>query len=151
MSGPQMTVLHLSTGNVLAAVAAGALTPTVDDLTGGEVLVVRLPTGATIAVTPQLLTAVAVARDDDVLTRPTAFRVDQGVPPVTAIGPMALLSSVSRLGDQGAECLSLWQAGDQLEVVRETLDSTGKPTAAKPPGATHRIAACKGSPLTYGT
>ena len=42
VSDPQMTVLHLSTGHVVSAVAAGKLSPTVDDLTGGTAIAVRV-------------------------------------------------------------------------------------------------------------
>jgi hypothetical protein len=155
MTGAQMVVLHLSTGHVLAAVAAGRASPTVADLTGGTALLVRLPDGTRVAVTGDLLTATAVARDADVLTRPTSFRVDDGVPPITTVGSPENLrdnaNNIKRVGDQGAECVSLWQAGDQLEVVKETLGSSGKPAAAAPPGGTRRLVACKGSHLFYET
>lgn len=150
-----MVVLHLSSGHVLAAVAAGGRNPTVADLTGGTSLPVRLPDGATVAVTSDLLTATAVPSDTDVLTRPTSFRVADGVPPVTVAGPAKNLrdsaNNIVKVADEGTECVSLWQAGDQLEVVRETLDSFGKPKAAPPPGGTRRLVACKGSPLFYET
>jgi hypothetical protein len=155
MSDPQMVVLHLPTGHVLAAVAAGPLKPTVDDLTGGTALPVRLPGGEQVAITGDLLTATAAARDLDVLTRPTSFRIGDGVPPITVAGAMEDLYTsahvVKKVGDQGDDCTSFWQAGDQLEVVKETLGLTGQPAAPAPPGATQRLVACKDSPLYYET
>jgi hypothetical protein len=143
-----MVVLHLTTGQVLAAVAAGARTPTVDELTGGTALHVRTPAG-TVEVTPELLTATTVAQDSDVLTRPTSFRVTTGVPPLTLTSVLASLPTAA-IGAAGAACLSLWQAGDELEVVHDTLDSVGKlPTGTKPPGATHRLVAPQGGSLYY--
>jgi hypothetical protein len=153
MTDPQMVVLHVSTGHVLAAVAAGARTPTVEDLTGDAFLAVRLQDGSIVRVTADLLTATTVARDNDVLTRPTSFRVDDGVPPISQVGRPKSLASAGSLGAAGDECVSLWQAGDQLEVVREPLDANGAPSpaTAAPPGATHRLILCKGNPLVYET
>ena len=148
MSDPQMTLLHLSTGHVVSAVAAGKLTPTVDALSGGKGIAVRAG-GKVVFVTKDLLKATPVPLDTDVLTRPTAYRVADGVPPVSFVGRMKKLSSIASLGPAGTKCLSLWQNGDELEAVEETLDSTGKPTLPTPPGATHRLVACAGQPLVY--
>jgi hypothetical protein len=150
MNNPTMVVLHLTTGQVLAAVAAGARTPTVEDLTGGTSLHVRTPDG-TVEVTAELLTSTTVARDADVLTRPTSFRVTSGVPPVTLTSALTSLpASTTAIGAAGAECLSLWQAGDELEVVHDTLDNDGKlPTGTRPPGATHRLVAPHGGSLYH--
>jgi hypothetical protein len=151
MSNPTMVVLHLTTGQVLAAVAAGARTPTVEDLTGGTSLHVRTPVG-TVEVTAELLTSTTVARDADVLTRPTSFRVTSGVPPVTLTSALKSLQANAVIGAAGADCLSLWQADDELEVVHVTLDNSGKlPTETKPSGATHRLVAPEGGSLYYGT
>lgn len=150
MSDPTMVVLHLSTGQVLASVAAGSRTPTADELTGGTALHVRTPAG-TVEVTPELLTATTVASDGDVLTRPTSFRVTSGVPPVTLTNALTSLPQ-SAIGAPSAACLSLWQAGGELEVVRETLDSSGMlPAGARPAGATHRLVAPQDGSLYYGT
>ena len=148
MSNPTMVVLHLTTGQVLAAVAAGARTPTVEDLTGGTSLHVRTPVG-TVQVTAELLTSTTVARDADVLTRPTSFRVTSGVPPVTLTSALTSLPGTA-IGAAGAACLSLWQAGDELEVMHDTLDNGGVLlTGTKPPGATHRLVAPQGGSLYY--
>ena len=66
MSDPQMTLLHLSTGHVVSAVAAGKLEPTVDDLTGGKAIPVRV-NGKVVSVTKDLLKARRVPLDIDVL------------------------------------------------------------------------------------
>jgi hypothetical protein len=100
-------------------------------------------------VTKDLLKATRVPLDIDVLTRPTAYRVADGVPPVSFVGRVALLSSIAKLGPAGTKCLSLWQAGDEVEPVEETLDATGTPLLGPPPGATHRLVACPGQPLLY--
>ncbi len=142
-----MTLLHLSTGHVVSAVAAGKLAPTVDDLTGGKAIAVRVE-DKFVLVTGDLLKAKIAPLDTDVLTRPTAYRVVDGVPPVSFAGRMATLSN-SNLGAEGTKCLSLWQAGDELEPVADVLDSSGQPTVDQPPGATHRLFACPGQPLLY--
>ena len=147
MSDPQMTLLHLSTGHVVSAVAAGKLAPTVDELTGGTAIAVRIP-GKFVFVTKEVLKATAAVLDTDVLTRPTAYRVVDGVPPVSFAGAMAALGATN-LGTAGTKCLCLWQAGDELEVVEDVLGATGQPTVATPPGATHRLIACAGKPLFY--
>jgi hypothetical protein len=144
-----MTLLHLSTGHVVSAVAAGKLAPTVDDLTGGTALAVRVG-DKLVLVTKELLKATPAVLDTDVLTRPTAYRVVAGVPPVSFVGRMATLAATN-LGAAGTKCLSLWQAGDELEVVEDVLDSSGKPSLPKPPGATHRLVACAGKRLVYET
>jgi hypothetical protein len=45
--------------------------------------------------------------------------------------------------------VSLWQAGDELEVTEDTLDANGQPTGTAPPGATGRLLACEGQPLAF--
>jgi hypothetical protein len=143
-----MTLLHLSTGHVVSAVAAGKLAPTVDDLTGGKAIAVRVE-DKFVFVTGDLLKAKVAPLDTDVLTRPAAYRVVDGVPPVSFAGRMATLPATGSLGPAGTKCLSLWQAGDELEPVDDVLDASGRPTFAQPPGATHRLFACPGKPLFY--
>ena len=147
MTDPQMTLLHLSTGHVVSAVAAGKLSPTVNQLTAGKAIVVRVA-DKFVHVTPDLLKATPAVLDTVVLTRPTAYRVVDGVPPVLFVGRMATLPALS-LGAAGTKCLSLWQAGDELEAVEDVLDINGKLSVPKPPGATHRLVACAGQPLLY--
>jgi len=142
-----MTLLHLSTGHVVSAVAAGKLAPTVDDLTGGKAIAVRVE-DKFVLVTADLLEAKVAPVDTDVLTRPTAYRVVDGIPPVSFAGRMDALPTTP-LGPEGTKCLSLWQAGDELEPVADLLDSNGQPSVDQPPGATHRLFACPGQPLLY--
>jgi hypothetical protein len=148
MSDPQMTLLHLSTGHIVSAVAAGKLSPTVDDLTGGKAIAVRVE-DKLVLVTGDLLKAKVAPLDTDVLTRPTAYRVVDGIPPVSFAGRMDALDTTTPLGTEGTKCLSLWQAGDELEPVADVLDSDGQPSVDQPPGATHRLFACPGQPLLY--
>ena len=144
-----MSVLHLSTGHVLAAFSAGPAQPTAQDVTGGAYLAVRFPaTNDLLTVTPDLLTMVSVPLDEDVLDRPQHFRVVDGVPPLSYVGTPAALPA--GLGAPPATpCLSLWQVGDELEVVTEVLDSSGNLGADKPPGAQYRIVACKDRVLYF--
>lgn len=151
MTPPTMVVLHLSTGHVLAAAAVPELVPTAAALTGGTHLAVRvLTTGAVVRVTTDLLTELSVTRDDDVLSRPTSFRVVKAVPPLSEMGPPTALPA-NPVGSPGAEVLSLWQVGSHLEVVRDTLDPAGNLTPTTPPGGVLRLVAVPGKPLHYAT
>jgi hypothetical protein len=83
-----------------------------------------------------------------VLSRPTSFQVGKAVPPLSQGGAPVALASV-KIGDPGAEAVSLWQAGRELEVVRDKLDANGKLILNQPPGATHRLVAVAGQRLRY--
>lgn len=147
---PTMTVLHLETGHVLAAVSSGSRAVTVADLTGGTHLRVRLPgLAAQVNVTAELLTAKPVPLDDDVLNRPLEYSVGDGVPALTFSGvPINLATAVIDAPDSTA-VTSLWQVGDELEVSRSVLKA-GKPEGAAPVRASQRLVACRGEPLAYG-
>ena len=149
MTSPKMVVLHLSTGHVLASATAAELVPTVDALTGGTYVTVRTPVGRFVNVTAEMLTALEASVDDDVLSRPTHFQVVKAVPPLSQVGEPTTLPATGKIGDPGAEALSLWQIGHVLEVVRDKLDSTGALPTNTPPGATHRLVAVAGQPLRY--
>jgi hypothetical protein len=147
-----MTVLHLETGHVLASVSAGTRQPTVEELTGGSHLAVRLPNSQEqVLVTSDLLTAATVALDDDVLGRPLDYRVVDAVPPLAFGGPPTNLTptTVKINAPEGTPCLSLWQVGDQLETSRDKLDANQRPGGVTPSGATHRLVAVEGVPLAY--
>lgn len=148
MTPPKMVVLHLSTGHVLAAATAAELVPTAQALTGGTYLAVRTPVGRFVNVTTELLIELQTSVDDDVLSRPTSFQVVKAVPPLSHVGAPAALAG-GKLGDPGAEAVSLWQVGHELEVVRDKLDATGTLPTNTPPGATHRLVAVAGQPLRY--
>jgi hypothetical protein len=150
---PTMTVLHLESGHILAAVSSGSrtVTVTVTDLTGGKHLAVRLPGSgsAQINVTAELLTAKSVPLDDDVLSRPLEFQVSQGSPAVTFTGKPIAWTTGTKIGSAGQAVVSLWQAGDQLEVARGVLDANGHTTGTVPPGATHGLLVVADEPLAY--
>lgn len=144
-----MSVLHLSTGHVLAAFTAGATQPTLQDVTGGAFLAVRLPaTNDLLTVTTDLLAMVSAPLDQDVLDRPQHFRVVDGAPPLSYVGSPATLPA-SLAAPPATPCLSLWQVGEALEVVTEILDASGNLGASKPPGAQYRIVACKDRVLYF--
>jgi hypothetical protein len=148
VTAPTMVVLHLSTGHVLASATATGLVPTVDALTGGTYVAVRISGGRFVNVTTEMLTALQASIDDDVLSRPTHFQVVKAVPPLSQVGAPTSLAA-GKIGDPGAEAVSLWQVGHELEVVRDKLDSTGALPTNTPPGATHRLVAVAGQPLRY--
>jgi hypothetical protein len=145
---PTMVVLHLSTGHVLASATATELVPTADALTGGTYIAVRISGDRFVNVTTEMLTALQASVDDDVLSRPTHFQVVKAVPPLSQVGAPTQLAA-GKIGDPGAEAVSLWQVGHVLEVVRDKLDSTGALPTNTPPGATHRLVAVAGQPLRY--
>ena len=148
---PTMTVLHLATGQVLAAVTSGSRAVTVDDLTGGQFLSVRLSDSMLqVHVTPDLLTASVVPRDDDVLDRPLDFRFGDGTPAVTYAGTPVDIRTHKLSAPAGSPVVSLWQVGDELEVAKGSLTAGQVPDGSAPPGATHRLIACQAGPLGYG-
>jgi hypothetical protein len=150
---PQMTVLHLETGHVVAAATCGKRKLTVDDMTGGTYLAVRLPkTTDQVNITPDLLTAAIYARDDDALDRPLEYRVDPNLPALLFGGvPIDLAATTGPHwidAPDGTAVLSLWQVGHHLEVGRSVLAS-GLPDAAEPILTDAQIHLCAGEPLAY--
>jgi hypothetical protein len=142
---PMMTVLSVETGHVLSVVVAGALAPTVDDLTGGSHLAVRVPVGEPVRVTPALLTAERVPRRDDVLADPRAYQMVDGEP--AWLGPPTIDAATTNLGAEGTACLVLWQVGDTLVEVRTVLNGAGRPVVGEPPGAGAGLILLRGVPL----
>jgi hypothetical protein len=147
-----MTVLHLETGHVLAAASSGSRALTVEDLTGGKYLAVRMPkSGDQVNVTADLLTATTYALDDDVLSRPLEYRVDASLPTLTFGGTPIDLAAPAEKGKidapDGTAALSLWQVGDHLEVGRSVLDD-GCPDDG-PIGTEAEIVVCAGEPLAF--
>ncbi len=148
MTPPRMVVLHLSTGHVLAAATANELVPTAQALTGGRWLAVRIPKGRFVNVPTEMLTELQVGIDNDVLSRPTSFQVGKAVPPLSHGGAPTALTG-QKIGDAGADVVSLWQVGRELEVVRDKLDADGKVSTNTPPGGTYRLVAVTGQPLRF--
>jgi hypothetical protein len=150
---PKMTVLHLETGHVVGAATCGKRDLTVEDLTGGKFLAVRMPkTNDQVNITPDLLTAASYARDDDVLERPLEYRVDPNLPTLLFAGvPIDLTSTTDPHvidAPDGTPVLSLWQVQDHLEVSRSVLD-TGQPDGDPPLLVDAQIHLCAGEPLAY--
>jgi hypothetical protein len=161
---PNMTVLHLETGHVLAAAASGIREFTVEQLTGGTYLSVRLPIDpvgaapALVNVTPDLLTAKSYALDDDVLSRPWEYRVDESLPVLTFGGTPLDLDAAAPGGPAGTKvtfaatdgtaALTLWQVGDDVEIGRSVLKN-GIPDAPDPAGWEFELVACAREPLGY--
>jgi hypothetical protein len=147
---PLMTVLHLETGHVVAAVTSGKLTPTVDDLTGGKYLAVRVPkSNDQVNITADLLTAASYARDDDVLERPLEYRLDPNLPTLLFGGVPIDLTVGPIVAPAGTPVLSLFQVEDHLDVSRSVLGNNGKPDGAVPILADAQLHLCAGEPLAY--
>jgi hypothetical protein len=143
----RMAVLHLSTGHVVGAVALGDRVPTVAEATGAAHVTVRPSAGLTVRVPAEILTALPVPTDPDVLTRPTHYAVTKAVPPVAWMG--APRSGDAVPAKPGREVLSIWDGGTRPEVALQSLDKDGNVPQDSPPGATHRLIAVAGEPLMH--
>jgi hypothetical protein len=144
-----VTVLHLATGHVLAAVSSGSLEPTVEQLTAGEHLVVRYDPAVRVEVPAELLTAARVAAEGDVLDRPAAYVVSDATPPL-ALGLKPEIQPTSAVtGPPGTDCLVVWQTPDGSTRQNAPLDASGEPPKKNsgPADATARLVAWKGGPL----
>lgn len=161
---PTMTVLHLETGQVLAVVASRSRDFTVEQLTGGRHVSVRLPLDpagrapALVNVTMDLLAARSYALDDDVLNRPLEYRVDESLPTLTfggtplelgaAVPAAAGGGTVTFTAPDGTAALTVWQVGDDIEIGRSVLKD-GIPDAPDPAGWEFQLVACAREPLGY--
>lgn len=151
------TVLHLSTGHVLAAVSSGSLEPTVEQLTANEHLAVRyFGPDARVEVPASLLTAVRVTADDDLLDRPHSYLATGGTPPVVlGLEPVEVRPAGTTMptGPAGAPCVIVWQMPDDTDVSNTPLDASGDPlpASAAPAGATHRLLAWETGPVVIET
>jgi hypothetical protein len=70
---------------------------------------------------------------------------------VTFAGKPVDIGTGTLSGAEGSPVVSLWQAGDQLEVATGAVNASKKPDGVAPPGATHRLITCPTGPLAYGT
>jgi hypothetical protein len=144
----QMAVLHLAPGQVVGAVAVGGRVPTVAEATGGRHVLVRIADqDLEVRVPDELLTALPVEYDADVLARPTCYRVSDAAPPVAWAGPPTAWGTT--LSKAGREALIIWDGGADPEIARESLDEAGVLHATEPPGQTRRLIAIDDEPLRY--
>lgn len=147
-----MAVLHLEAGHVVGVVAVGGRVPTVAEATGGSHVRVLIPGEDTeVRVPEDLLSALAVDLDRDVLAQPTSYRVSESTPPVVWVGAPTAWPGTPDDALAGREALSVWDGAAEPEVVRETLDADGDLTVSDPPGQRQRLIAVEGQPLRYET
>jgi hypothetical protein len=143
---PSMSVLHLDTGHVVAAAAVDGAPVTVDSLTGGTHIAVRIATDKVVTVPAVMLTVTSTDRDHDVLAAPTSYRVVDAAPRVSFVGgPTALPATVT--GTPAQEVVAVWQVGPGVEVTRVQPAADGSVTVVKPAMASHGIVAVPGQPL----
>lgn len=149
------TVVYLTaTGHVLAAVTSGAVQPTVEDLTGGDHVRVRVPNeDAYVNVPPALLTATSVDVTPDLLDRPQWYVFSGGAVPLSP-GPAPQYDvSVPAIGGgapaAGKKLIVVWQTPDEAIPDDTTMDAAGKVpgTVTPPTGATAQLLAWEGGPL----
>jgi hypothetical protein len=142
------TVLHLETGHVLAAVSSsGGLEPTLEDLTAGDHLRVRLPgTPGFVNVPSSALTAIEVAVTEDVLDHPQQYVVGTGNPPLT-FGKAPVVNGPMEPDAKEKQAIVVWQAGSESIVASGPMTPTNDPPAPPPPGATHQLLVYAGGPL----
>ena len=70
---PSMVLLHLDTGHVLAAACVDGAPATVDSLTGGTHVAVRIAPDKVVTVPGMMLTVTSTERDHHVLAAPTSY------------------------------------------------------------------------------
>jgi hypothetical protein len=149
------TVLHLSTGHVLAAVSSGSFEPKVEQLTADDHLVVRyFGPDARVEVPASLLTAVRVAADEDLLDRPHSYVATTGTPPVVlGLAPVEVPATAMPPGPAAAKCVIVWQMPDGTDVSNTPLNAAGQPLpkSAAPAGSTHRLIAWETGPVILET
>jgi hypothetical protein len=121
-----VTALHLETGHIVGVVSGGG-EPSIEDLTGGSHLGVRIEQ-TVVRVPVATLTATRVAVDDgaleELVARPLDHRVSDAAPQLLFAGELQEVSAMSS-GIAGTDCLVIFQDGDDTDVVRTTLDADG--------------------------
>jgi hypothetical protein len=146
------TVVHLTaTGHVLAAVTSGSVEPTVEDLTGGDHLRVRVPGDTDYVDVPStVLTASRVAIAPDVLDRPHWYVFGDGAVPLTlGLEPQYAVTVTSGgASASGKKVVIVWQTAEKAIAEDSVLDGSGNlPSTTPPPGATAELVAWEGGPL----
>jgi len=144
------TIMHLTTGNVLAAVSSAGLEPTREELTAGKHLRVRFPgTPGFVNVPTSELTAVRVAVAADVLDNPQYYVLGAGDPPVTPRGKPVIDGAVAS-GSADKQAFVVWQTQTESIVSKGPLRVVAQPSA-RPDGGTHRLLVYEGGPLHLDT
>lgn len=144
------TVIYIEeTGHVLAAVTSGGLEPTLEDLTMGEHVRVRLPASPDfVNVPPSVLEVARVAATADLLDRPQHYVYGAGATPLS-IGQKPAIggTTVPTAGAPGTDAVVVWQDGTESVAAIGPLGAGGIPPSGPPAGATHQLLAWKGGPL----
>jgi hypothetical protein len=152
MAAPRfVTVIHLTTGHVLASAASGSQAPTLAELVAAPHLRVRVPAstiggddGGHVDVPVELLAATRIGvASDDVLDRPRTYVLSSDTPPLEP-------APAPKQGEKpkaGVEAVIVWQYEDSSQARKATADEDG--TLGDPPrdDATHTLFAWKGGPL----
>jgi len=148
------TVVYLTTtGHVLAAVTSGSLETTVEDLTGGDHLRVRVPNYVEYVNVPaSVLSAARVEATRDLLDRPQWYAYGDGAAPLTLGSEpqlaVTLPTTISAAANK--KFVLVWQTADKAIAEDSVADASGNlPTASasRPPGATAGLLAYEGGPL----
>jgi hypothetical protein len=152
-TSPTGTVVYLTaTGHVLAVVTSGAVAPTVDDLTGGDFLRVRVPNDdAAVSVPPALLSAKSVDVSQDLLDRPQAYVFNGGTVPLS-LGLAPQYDTTLPAGGGAAvankKLVVVWQTPTDAIPEDAAMDGSGNlPTLTAPAGATAQLVAWEGGAL----
>jgi hypothetical protein len=136
------TVLHLSTGHVLAAITSVGLEPTLEQVTGEDSVRVRFPNDPGFVNVPMsALTATRLAVTADVLDRAQNYAVSSGT---LVLGDRPEVGSPTSPIAADTDAVVVWQDGEESVVVTGKTDSSGGPPGEPPPGATHQLLAAKG-------
>jgi hypothetical protein len=140
------TVLHLSTGHVLAAIASVGLEPTLEQVTGEDGVRVRFPNDPGFVNVPMsALTATRLAVTADALDRAQNYAVSSGT---LVLGDRPEVGAPASTPPADTDAVVVWQDGEESVVVTGKIQgTTGEPPGEPPPGATHQLLAAKGFPL----
>jgi len=144
------SVIHLKTGHVLAAVTAAGLAPTLDDLTGGKAVRVRLPgTDGYVDVPASILAAARISlKTEDVLDHPHDYVVSPGGQALERAGENAQDDA------EGMPAVFVWRVEANgvsesiFDLDPKPLKKDGELPRAQPPGARQLLLAYAGGPLT---
>lgn len=142
------TVIHLETGHVLAAVSSGTLEPTLEDLTGGKHVRVRLPgTREFVDVPSSLLQATRLSVSADMLDRAQNYVVDSKQNPPISHGGAPVVDDAEPTGAEGTATVVVWQDDEAPVATSGPMGAGDTLPGDAPPGAKARLVGVKGKPL----